>query len=325
MSAFKIMASSKSVPHRVVTNDDLAQIMDTSDEWIKRRTGISRRHIATDESTTSMSIEVARALLKKAQIDPKDLDYVIVATMSSDYQTPATAASVQGAIGATNAVAFDIDAACTGFAFGTSILDSLLAKKSGSCGILIGAEVLSKLLDWSDRSTAVLFGDGAAGVLVQNDPSSSSQVLGESLKTFGNLGSALTAGHFADVTPFGKNPNQEKQFFKMDGHQVFNFALKKVPLSIKEALTDADLSLNDIDVFVMHQANARIIASVVRKLGLPKNRFPIDIDEYGNTAAASEPLLLADLLTSGKIQRGNKIALVGFGGGLTTGTVIINY
>lgn len=324
MSSFRIKAIAKSVPQTVVTNDDLTKIMDTSDEWIKRRTGIAQRHIAITESNTSMCTDVAKQLVAKAGIDANQIDYIIVATMSGDYQTPSTAASVQGAIGAHQAVAFDIDAACSGFVYGSSVMNALLAGKKDSIGIVIGGEKLSRLVDWHDRGTAVLFGDGAAGILVQNDESDS-QILGESLSTFGEFGMSLTAGHQLGKNPFGENPDQDDSFLKMDGHAVYNFATKRVPESIEQAVQAAGLELSDIKYFVMHQANERIVKRVAKKLSLSMKHFPININQYGNTAAASEPILLAELAEQGQLHRGDYLALTGFGGGLTVGTIIIRY
>lgn len=317
MSGFSILSTAKAVPEKVVTNDDLAKIMDTSDEWITRRTGIKTRHIANEETTTSLCTNVAEKLLQRARVDVSEIDFIIVGTMSSDYQTPSTAAAVQGLIGATNAVAFDINAACSGFVFGLDILNSLLNQKVESKGILIGGETLSKMIDWNDRSTAVLFGDGAGGVLVSNQ--GSGQILSKDLKTYGDKGSSLTAGHMS------KTDKNADIYFHMDGRAVYDFATHSVPASIKRAADAAKLDLKDIDYFVLHQANARIIKSVSRKLGISIDRFPININHYGNTAAASEPILLEELTQHGTITRGNIVALSGFGGGLTTGTVILKY
>lgn len=323
MNNFSILASANSVPQKKVSNNDLVKIMDTSDEWITRRTGIKNRHIAIEETNVSMATDVAKQLLNKAKVKATEIDYIIVATMSPDYLTPSVSATVQGNLAATNAIAFDINAACSGFAYGVDLLSSLLAKKENSKGIVIGSEKLSKLLDWNDRSTAVLFGDGAAGVLAEN--SEGGEVLASDLNTYGDMGDSLTAGHLQEDNPFGQIENQSKQYFQMDGHAVYNFATKNVPLSINRALKKADLELKDIKYFVLHQANARIVDKVARKLDLSADKLPINIDQYGNTAAASEPLLLSELINEGKINRGDYIVLTGFGGGLTVGTVIVRY
>ncbi|MCF6514656.1 beta-ketoacyl-ACP synthase III [Lactobacillus sp. S2-2] len=323
MNNFSILASANSIPQKKVSNNDLAKIMDTSDEWISRRTGIKNRYIAIEETNTSMATDVANKLLKQAKINANEIDYIIVATMSPDYLTPSVSATVQGNLKATNAIAFDINAACSGFAYGVDLLNSLLSKKENSKGIVIGSEKLSKLIDWNDRSTAVLFGDGAAGVLAEN--SQGGEVLASDLNTFGEMGSSLTAGHMNGNNPFGKSDDQSNQFFQMDGHAVYNFATKNVPLSINRALEKANLELKDIKYFILHQANARIVDKVAKKLDLPADKLPINIDSYGNTAAASEPLLLSELINEGRINRGDYLVLTGFGGGLTVGTVVVRY
>ncbi|KRN11979.1 3-oxoacyl-[acyl-carrier-protein] synthase III [Fructilactobacillus fructivorans] len=316
MGSFSILETARSTPERIVTNQDLAKVMDTSDEWIKRRTGISERHISQAETNTSMCADVASQLVSKANVSADDIDFIIVATMSSDYQTPSAAAAVQGPLHAKNAIAFDINAACSGFAYGIYVLNSLLSNRPNSKGILIGGEQLSKYIDWSDRSTAVLFGDGAAGILVAND-GSRSEVLASNLETVGELGGSLTAGHLAD--------DKHRPYFKMDGHEVYRFATQRVPRSIRSAIADTNIELDDVKYFIVHQANERIIKSIANKLDLPMEKFPVNINKYGNTAAASEPLLLSELVDSKQVKRGDNLVLTGFGGGLTIGTVVIRY
>ncbi|MEJ6399806.1 beta-ketoacyl-ACP synthase III [Nicoliella lavandulae] len=327
MSTFSIMATAKAVPDKVVTNDDLAQIMDTSDEWISRRTGIKRRHVVTDETNTSLATNVAKQLLAKTHVSPEEIDFIIVATMSGDYMMPSTAAAVQGQIQANRAMAFDISAACSGFSYGLDVMHSLMATHPNSTGLLIGSEALSKLIDWHDRTTAVLFGDGAGGVLVTNrDNDVNGQFLGSQLDAYGADGDALTMGHIANQSPFVTVDDKADLPLHMDGHRVFDFAIRKVPASIQAAADQAHLKLSDVDFFILHQANQRIVKSVARKMKLPfDDRFPINIDEYGNTSAASEAILLAELVEDGKIKRGDILAMSGFGGGLTTGTVLLKY
>jgi 3-oxoacyl-[acyl-carrier-protein] synthase III len=323
MSSFSIMATARAVPEKIVTNDDLSKIMDTSDEWISRRTGIKERRIATTETTTSLCTQVAEQLLAKTHISAAELDFIIVGTMSSDYQTPATASAVQGQIGAHHAIAFDVNAACSGFVYGSYILNSLLATRPNALGIIIGGEQLSKFINWQDRTTAVLFGDGAGGALVSNQ--GSGKILAADLQNFGEKGDCLLAGHLTGNGQFGQVKDTADKYFHMDGRQVFNFATKNVPVSIQHAVDDAGIQLSDIKYFVLHQANARIIQRVAHKMGLSIDKFPINIDRYGNTAAASEPILLSEMAENGLISRGDIIALSGFGGGLTTGTIILKY
>ncbi|GAA6112824.1 ketoacyl-ACP synthase III [Apilactobacillus apinorum] len=323
MNSFSILATAKAVPEKIVTNDDLAKIMDTSDEWISKRTGIKQRRIAVKETNTSLSAEVASQLLKNADIDADDIDFIIVATMSADYQMPSTAAAVQGIIGAKNAVAFDISAACSGFVYATHTMNALLNLKPNALGMVIGSEKMSNLLNWEDRTTAVLFGDGAGGMLVSNQ--GDGEVLSSNLKNYADEDKALLAGHLTGSGTFGKSDDDTDEFLHMKGREVFNFATKNVPTSIREAAKQAGIELSDINHFVLHQANARIIKSVARKLGENADKFPVNINLYGNTSAASEPILLSEMMENGLIAKGDIIALSGFGGGLTTGTIILRY
>jgi 3-oxoacyl-[acyl-carrier-protein] synthase-3 len=316
----RIIDSALSTPKKIVTNDDLAEKMDTSDEWISKRTGIKQRYQVVDETNSSMATDVAEKLLASTKIDAKELDLIIVATMSPDYLSPSTAATVQGNIGAINAMSFDISAACSGFVYGMSIVNSLLKAGNAKKALLIGSEALTRLLDWDDRSTAVLFGDSAAGVLVENDTSNTSYVINEKMDTYGELGQYLTAGNHSALS----NPEQS-YFFQMNGRKVYEFATKRVPESITTVLNEANIDPKDVKYFLLHQANARIVKSVAKKLDLPIEKFPINIDRYGNTAAASEPVLLAEMMAAGKLNRGDIVVFSGFGGGLTVGTNVIKY
>ncbi|KAF0426687.1 beta-ketoacyl-ACP synthase III [Pediococcus acidilactici] len=316
----KIIDSAKYSPERVITNDELAQTLDTSDEWISKRTGIKRRHRIGEETNAAMATKVAEALLTKTNTAPEEVDLIVVATMSPDYQTPSVAALVQGALKASRAMAFDISAACSGFVYGMSVVNQMLQSPNYHKALLIGSEALSRLLDWEDRSTAVLFGDSAAGVLVENDPADPAGLLAERLTTYGDLGEHLTAGNVAALTD-----STQSYFFQMNGRKVYEFATNRVPESIQAVLQAAEIDAKDVKYFLLHQANARIIKSVAKRLELPLEKFPINIADYGNTAAASEPLLLAELMQEHKIQRGDIIVFSGFGGGLTIGTSIIKF
>ncbi|RVU70324.1 MULTISPECIES: beta-ketoacyl-ACP synthase III [Lactobacillus] len=322
MKDIEIAASSWTTPERVVTNDQLSQIMDTSDEWITERTGIKQRHLSTDENTSDLAVKVAQDLLTKADTQAEDLDLIIVATMSPDNMTPSTAAMVQGKIGAQKAVAFDLSAACSGFSFAFSVARDMMVANSWQKALVIGSEVLSKLIDWHDRSTAVLFGDGAGGVLLQ--ASSEHHFLASDLRVFGESGDKLIAGHTAPQADYVNNSRQMTAF-QMAGRDVYRFATHEVPNSLKRAADKASINLEQINHFLLHQANSRIITQVAKRLKQPLEKFPINIDEVGNTSAASEPILLAQCIEKDIVKQGDIIALSGFGGGLTTGTVIIKY
>ncbi|MBM7543516.1 3-oxoacyl-[acyl-carrier-protein] synthase-3 [Weissella beninensis] len=312
------------IPKRVVNNDDLTMYMDTSDEWIKTRTGIENRHIVTSENTSDLAIKVAQTLLIKSNVSAEQISFIIVATMSPDYTTPSVAAQVQGALQASNAFAFDVNAACSGFTYALSIANRMLSKPS-QYGIVVGAEVLSKLVDWQDRTTAVLFGDGAGGVLIQGQAEGNQQVLAEDLVTLGEKSNSLKAGYRLNENIFSDKNDTQTGYFEMVGRDIYAFATREVPKSIKRALARANLTVNDIDKFVIHQANGRIIEKLAKELGLAKTLFPTNVAKYGNTSAASIPILLDELVQANEITIGDTIVMVGFGGGLTVGTMIIKY
>ena len=318
----EFIATSFAVPERVVTNDQLASFMDTSDEWISKRTGIRRRHISTEENTSSLAFRAVEKLQEKSNFSPDEIDLIIVATMSPDNMTPSTAAMVQGMLGAKNAVAFDLSAACSGFSYAISVARSILLSNHWHKAIVIGAEVLSKLIDWHDRSTAVLFGDGGGAVLlsVSND----NHLLCQDLKTFGNMGNKLTAGHTKPKKDLLEN-DRKMSAFEMDGREVYRFATHQVPKSILLAAQQANVNLDEIDHFLLHQANERIIKQVAKKLDQPLSKFSMNIAEYGNTAAASETILLAECVANKVIKKGDLVAMSGFGGGLTVATLIFKF
>ena len=322
--SLRISQTAHYVPSKVITNDDLAQIMTTSDEWISSRTGIKQRHVVQNEQTSDLALTVAQLLLQKANLKPEQLDFIIVATMSPDYLTPSTAAIVQGKLHAGNALAFDINAACSGFIYALAIADKLLAG-SYQRGLVIGAEVLSKLIDWQERSTAVLFGDGSGGVLVEK----STQVKGivaEDLATFGDLGAKLTAGYQPLCSPYSSdNIAKHKKYFEMDGRGVYDFATHEVPKSIRRVLVKANWEKDDVQWFLLHQANGRIISAIAKHLNILEEKFLENIAKYGNTSAASVPILLDEAVNSGDIRRNQKLILSGFGGGLTVASIALSF
>ncbi|MCC7616033.1 MAG: beta-ketoacyl-ACP synthase III [Liquorilactobacillus nagelii] len=324
MAAIKIAASAHYVPSKKVTNDDLSQLMDTSDEWISSRTGIQQRHVSCGENTADLCAKVAKKLLQKSGTAAEKIDLIIVATMSPDCYTPATAAIVQGKIQAVNAAAFDVSAACSGFIYALTTAKAMMKLPHYQHVLVIGGEVLSKVLDWTDRTTAVLFGDGAAGVLLETTTSDSS-FLSEDLKTYGNLADRLQAGLTEPLSKFPANSSHHFAAFKMNGRDVYTFATHKVPLSIETAVTESGLKLEQVDWFILHQANSRIITQIAKRMKQPLEKFPMNIAEYGNTSGASVPLLFDEMIEAGKIKTGQIIVLSGFGGGLTVGTQIIKY
>ncbi|MCL2112596.1 beta-ketoacyl-ACP synthase III [Lactococcus protaetiae] len=324
MTFAKITQVAHSVPKKVVSNDDLSKIMDTNDEWIYSRTGIKNRHISTGENTSDLAADVAQKLLTNASVSADSIDFIIVATITPDSLMPSTAARVQAKIGAINAFAYDLTAACSGFVFALSTAEKLLASGNYKRGIVIGAEVFSKIMDWSDRSTAVLFGDGAGGVLLENT-GIQPLIIAEKLQTDGSRGDSLLSGLTDINTPFA-TVNYESKSLSMEGRAIFDFAVRDVPKNIKATLEEAQISSEEIDFYLLHQANSRILDKMAKKLGVERSKFLQNMQEYGNTSAASIPLLLSESVKNGifTLDGKTKIVLTGFGGGLTWGTTIIN-
>lgn len=321
MEKIRITATAHEVPARLVTNDELATMVETSDDWIQTRTGIKERHVVTTETTTDLATQVAEKLLVKTGWDVNDLDFILVATMSPDTLTPSVSAGVQGRIGATNVFTMDIGAACAGFIYATSMATSLLQTRHQK-GLVIGAETLSRLVDWHDRRTAVLFGDGAAGIAIEQTTDDVG-LLAEQVNSFGDKGQFLTAGQLPNNSFFFTDETAYPFTFNMDGRQVYNFATTEVPKVINSALQKARLTVDDVDYFICHQANARIIQSISEHLVQPIEKFPMNMANYGNTSAASVGILFDELQTNGLIKTGQTIVLAGFGGGLTVGALVI--
>ncbi|VTS15153.1 3-oxoacyl-ACP synthase [Streptococcus pseudoporcinus] len=318
----KISQAAHYLPNQVVSNEDLASILDTNDEWISSRTGIRKRRISKSETTSDLASQVALQLLEKSGYQAADIDFIIVATISADTIMPSVAAKVQAYIGATKAFAFDMTAACSGFVFALAMADKLIRSGSYQKGIVIGAETLSKSLDWSDRSTAVLFGDGAGGVLLES--SETCHFLAESLNTDGKRGSSLRSGQSGLNSPFS-DKRDNFPFIRMDGRAIFDFAIRDVSKNIKQLIEDSSLSKENIDYFLLHQANQRILDKMARKIACPREKFLENMMDYGNTSAASIPILLSEAVQDGHILlAGSQIVLLsGFGGGLTWGSLIV--
>ena len=324
MTFAKITQAAHYVPENVVSNDDLSKIMDTNDEWIYSRTGIKNRHISTGENTSDLATKVAKQLIENSGVDPELIDFIIVATVTPDSMMPSTAARVQAQVGATNAFAYDLTAACSGFVFALSTADKLISSGAYQRGIVIGAEVFSKVIDWSDRSTAVLFGDGAAGVLLDNS-GSQPLIIAEKMQTDGKRGGSLLSSYADIQTPFA-SVSYEGSNLSMEGRAIFDFAVRDVPKNIQATLEKSDLADEEIDYYLLHQANSRILDKMAKKLGVTRNKFLQNMQEYGNTSAASIPILLSESVKNGifSLDGQTKVVLTGFGGGLTWGTAIIN-
>jgi len=309
------------VPETVVTNNDLAKIVETNDEWITSRTGIKERRISIGEGTRELAAKAAQRALFNAGVSPEELDLIILGTSSPDFNYPSDACYVQAAIGAVNAAAFDISAACAGFIFAMNIVQGFFKAGIYKTALIIGAETLSKVTDWSDRSTCVLFGDGAgAAVLKAADTGIVDMLMGSDGTKGGALSCASrTVGNFLTGT------RPELGFMSMDGQEVFRFAVKRVPESIEILLERNGIPKEEIKYYVLHQANERIVEAAARRLKEPMEKFPMTIGKYGNTSTASIPLLLNDMMEKGMLKSGDKIVMSGFGAGMTWGAVLMEW
>ncbi|MFN8442162.1 MAG: beta-ketoacyl-ACP synthase III [Caldilineaceae bacterium] len=308
------------VPSKVITNKELEQIVETSDEWIRDRTGIEERHVAADpkETSASLAVHAARKALEVADVHPSKVNLIICATSSPEHIFPATACLIQDALGAVNAGAYDLSAACSGFVYGLAMARGAILAGDAEYVLVIGAETLSRIVDWTDRSTCILFGDGAGALLVaaSNVPGG---ILATELGSDGSGADALTVPGGGSAMPTSlETVSSGAHFIKMDGKAVFRFATRVMAEATQRVVEKAGLSLNDVDLIVPHQANVRIIqSSVLRQLKIPESKVMVNIQKYGNTSTASIPIALCEAIDAGRVKPGDKIVFVGFGAGLT--------
>lgn len=311
------------LPERVLTNDELATMVDTSDDWIRARTGIHQRHIAGDgETTADMAAEAARQALADAHIGADAVDLIVVATATPDRTFPATATLVQERLGVTQGAAFDIQAVCSGFIYALATVDNFLVRGMAKTALVIGAETFSRILDWSDRGTCVLFGDGAGAFVLQAAP-----VNGDA-QAPGIMSSYLRSdGRYADLlyVDGGPSTTQHVGHLRMSGNQVFRHAVGKIAEAISSVAEQADVPLEAIDWFVPHQANQRILQGVGDKLGIPDEKLISTVAHHGNTSAASVPLAFVEAVGDGRIKRGDLVLMEALGGGLTWGATLARY
>ena len=303
----RIIGTGSYIPQKVITNDDLSLTLDTSDAWISTRTGIHNRHIAEGMTSSDMAYMAARRAVDDSGLNPADIDVIIVATSSPDYAFPSTAALVQAKLEAVNAACFDISAACTGFIYAYSIAQGYIAGGMYKNILIIGTEVMSEHVDWKDRSVCVLFGDGAGAAMLTADKDNLSRVM---IHSDGSRGNVLTCG---------------KDNIFMDGQEVFKFAVKTVPMSIQDILNKEHIRADDVGMYILHQANQRIIQAVSKRLGISMEKFPMNMQEYGNTSAASIPILLDELNRNNRLVRDELIVMSGFGAGLSWGSIVLNW
>ena len=321
----RIAGWGKYAPEKVLTNQDLEKMVDTSDKWIVTRTGIRERRIAAPEETTAtMSVEAARAALDKAQLRPTDLDLIIVATSSPDHFLPPVSSMVQDMLGAKGVAAFTLVAGCTGFVYALATAHQFIANGTYDNVLVVGAELISRFVDWEDRSTCVLFGDGA-GAVVLTVSEMPGGVLSFALGSDGSLADALIVPASGSKEPFSQKVLDERtHYIKMDGRRVLRFAIRIMSKAAVEAVKASGLSLSDIDLLIPHQANLRIIELTRRHLGLPEDKVFINVDRYGNTSAASIPIALCEAIEEGRVNEGDNLVMVGFGGGLTWAATVVH-
>jgi 3-oxoacyl-[acyl-carrier-protein] synthase-3 len=307
------------VPERVMTNDDLADLVKTSDEWIRERTGIrERRFAADDEALTDVALPAARAALEDAGVEPGDVDFLVCATVTPDMMFPTASALIADALGMPKAAAYDLLAGCTGFVYAIAQAYAMLASGLSRRALVVGGDVLSKILDWEDRSTLVLFGDGAGAVVME--PVDRGGFIGFELGADGSGGEHLWypgsgSRHF-------DNPDA---FVKMNGREVFKFATRIMVYSAREILAECGKTVDDVDVYIPHQANKRIIDYAADKLGVPPEKTVVNVDRYGNTSSGSIPLALADARDDGRLREGALILMTGMGAGLTWGSALLEW
>jgi 3-oxoacyl-[acyl-carrier-protein] synthase III len=316
-----ILGTGMAVPKRRVTNDDLSQVMETSDAWIRERTGIGARYLSAHENTSDLGTMAAQAAIKHANIDPKTIDGILVATLTPDAMMPSTAALIQAKLGLNGQrlLAFDLNAACSGFILALQTADALIQAGSAKRMLVIGAETLSKILDYSDRTTAVLFGDGAGCFVVE---ASTTTRMTHFANTEGDLDQTLITEPLA-LNPDLSNHASEVPYLRMKGQAVFRFAVKAVEDALVQVCAQRGIAVSELDLIIPHQANARIIRHVADKMGLPIEKFVMNLEEYGNTSSASIPIAYTHALASGRIVSGMTLALVGFGAGLTWAATLI--
>lgn len=305
----KIIGTGSAVPSRVLDNAELSTFLDTSDEWIRTRTGIRSRHIAQEGQTASaLAAQAAKKAIADAGIAAEQIEAIIVATSTPDYIFPSTANLVQQEIGAERAACFDLSAACTGFLYAMSVADAYIKAGMYKKVLVIGAEVMSQVVDWKDRSVCVLFGDGAGAVVLGEDSSGKSIFR---LRSDSGSAQALTLG--------------KENAVHMNGREIFSFAVRKVPESVKEVLEESETAKEQVKYFILHQANARMIESIAKRLDVPVEKFPMNLETHGNTSAASIPVLLDELNRQNRLIPGDVLILSGFGGGLSWGSALLEW
>jgi 3-oxoacyl-[acyl-carrier-protein] synthase-3 len=322
-----ITGTGSSLPVKTLTNEDFTKIVDTSDEWITTRTGIKVRHVASEgETTATLSAEASKKALSDADLDPEDVELIIVATITPEMVFPSTACFVQDMIGAKNAWAFDLAAACSGFVYGLSIVQQFINAGRYKNALVIGAETLTRITDYEDRASCVLFGDGAGAVIVERSQGGPLGIMYSTSASDGSAWASLKCQAYGSRYPVGKPLDDPKKvLMDINGKEVYQLAVRRIVEIVNDCLDHCNLGTDDIKMYIPHQMNARIIESVAKRLKLPADRVFINIDKYGNTSAASIPIALDECCREGKIKSGDIVLLVAFGGGLTWGANVVQF
>jgi len=328
LQGINVLGTGFYVPENIMTNEDLSKIVETNDEWITTRTGIKQRHISTGHPTWYLGVEAARKALDDANLDGSEIDLIIVSTTTPDYYTPSCACIVQRELKATNAMTMDVNCACAGFTYTLDMARRYLITGDVKKALVIGAENLSTITDYDDRATCILFGDGAAAFVVE----ASDKLYASFLGADGNGAKYLIAKHnnptrwHKDEERFNDGtPETDRHYLSQDGKEVYKFATKILPFAASKALEKVNMNPEDIDCYIPHQANLRIIQTASSNLGIPMDKFYVTLDRYGNTSSSSIPIAFDEAVKNGIIKRGDKICLVGFGAGLTYGAIILEY
>ncbi|MEE2904207.1 MAG: beta-ketoacyl-ACP synthase III [Myxococcota bacterium] len=326
MKSSRIIGTGSYAPEKILTNEELSKLVDTSDEWITSRTGIKQRHIAREgEQTSDMAAEASKKALEMAGLTASDLDMIIVGTISGDMPMPACAAFVQAKLGA-KCPAFDVSAACAGSLFGLSIADQFVKTGAAKNVLVLGVELLSRILNWEDRNTCVLFGDAAGAMILAPSENESRGILSTHIHTDGDYTNILTIPGGGSISPMNEEMLEKKlNFVHMNGREVYKFAVRSLTSVIKEGLSAHGFEKEDVDHVVPHQANIRIVDAVLKNLKIPKEKTVLNIDRYGNTSSASVPVTLDEAVRSGRIKEGELVAMMAIGAGMSWGSAMIRW
>ena len=321
-----IAATGRGIPSTVFTNAEFAKIgIETTDQWIVERTGIKQRHIAKTESATDLGATAAREAMEKANVHAGELDIIVLGTASPDRLLPSAAVDLQAALGASRAAAFDVGAACSGFIYGATVAEAMMATGAAETALVVGVEKLSAITDWQDRSTCVLFGDGAGAAILKRSKQHKG-ILSTYVRSDGSLGDLLCRPAGGAVKPFDAAVLSERsQFIKMNGREVFKHAVRSMSDAAARALDGAKLTGADIDLMIPHQANIRIIEATAKHANIPMDKVYVNVDMYGNTSAASIPIALDEAIEKGRIREGSIVLLVAFGAGFTWGAMVVRF